>query len=855
MTSAVALAISVSHPVYAEEEKKAAKQPIAMLEEITVTAQKRSENVQSVPIAISAFTSSSLSERAVASVASLSNIAPNVTLDAGVPFAGSSAILAAYIRGIGQNDFAANLDPGVGVYLDGIYLARTVGANLDLPDVERVEILKGPQGTLFGRNTIGGAISVVTKDPGDEIEFSGAVTTGRFDRLDTMGYISTPLTDDLGASVTFSSRDRGGYLKRIPFPGAGAFAVDPDSGFSSSGSGSSDEEGGQNDWTLRSKVVWEPTDRLRIKVSGDYLNQDQQGTSSQVLDVTSDMPGPFGVTPDRAVITPFGPTSLYNAGSGLPPNGFNFGGLYNFCINSTAGEIAGRNATALCGPRGTPLNPGMLIGGLASVNVDADPFNDRLPFDDRYDTGDIDTSYATGDSFSRLKNWGVSSMIDFDVTDKMTLKSITGYRDIVWSSAMDMDGSPTRSFEISLELEQWQFSQEFQLTGTAMEEDRLKYVVGAYYFKEESYLVDYVNFANGLLQIEGPNDLATENYAFFGQVDYAISDLISVTVGGRYTHESKDFNGGQSDLNGFNYKLFNCPVFGEPCTTALGFPETTEPLRYHTATDQHKTFNNFSPKVGVQVYPADDMMVYASYSQGYKTGGWTTRLSNPLPMASDFDEEEAKTIELGVKSQLLDNRLQINAAVFTTKFSGIQLNFLEGVSPTFQNAGDARIKGAELELTAVPVEGLMINGSIGYIDAYYTSVEADALVPTNPIQAGVFEGAPLPKTPSWKINISPRYEMMLGNNGSMIFLVDYTYTSSVWNDTERTFALKRPATHMMNASVKYVEPNEHWDVTVGVTNLLDDRYLTTGTNQTTGGIIQGAYNSPMEWYARVGVQF
>lgn len=117
--------------------------------EIVVTAQKRAENVQDVPIAISAFTSSALRERAVADVSSLSNISPNVTLDAGTPFSGSSSVLSAYVRGIGQNDFAANLDPGVGVYLDGVYLARTVGANLNLPDVERIEVLKGPQGVDF----------------------------------------------------------------------------------------------------------------------------------------------------------------------------------------------------------------------------------------------------------------------------------------------------------------------------------------------------------------------------------------------------------------------------------------------------------------------------------------------------------------------------------------------------------------------------------------------------------------------------------------------------------------------------------------------------------------------------------
>jgi iron complex outermembrane receptor protein len=190
-------------------------------------------------------------------------------------------------------------------------------------------------------------------------------------------------------------------------------------------------------------------------------------------------------------------------------------------------------------------------------------------------------------------------------------------------------------------MNQKQFSQELQLTGTALEK-KLKYVLGAYYFTESGDLHDYVTFAEGLLQVDGPNNLSTKNYAFYGQVDYALSDLLAFTVGGRYTHESKEFEGFQSDANGLNYKLAN--YFGDPncaslnpisdaCRIDNGFPNAGQPLRYYVAGVQHKTFSNFSPKVGVQLHPNQDVMVYASWSKGYKTGGWTTRLSNPLPYA------------------------------------------------------------------------------------------------------------------------------------------------------------------------------------------------------------------------------
>src|SRR5213080_4991091 len=159
------------------------------LQEVVVTAQRREENIQNVPIAITAITTETLRSKGVTDIHALSNLTPSVNLDSGAPFSGDRSVLSASIRGIGQDDFAFNIDPGVGVYLDGVYLARTVGANQDLPDVERIEILKGPQGTLFGRNTIGGAISIVTHEPGKHFRFVGDVTTGSYNLLQARGTV------------------------------------------------------------------------------------------------------------------------------------------------------------------------------------------------------------------------------------------------------------------------------------------------------------------------------------------------------------------------------------------------------------------------------------------------------------------------------------------------------------------------------------------------------------------------------------------------------------------------------------------------------------------------------------------
>src|SRR5882672_5012412 len=174
-----------------------------VVEEIVVTAQKREQSVQDVPIAITAFTAETLQSKGVADIGALTRLAPNVNLDTGAPFSGDTSVLSASIRGIGQDDFAFNLDPGVGVYVDGVYLARTIGANQSLMDIDRIEILKGPQGTLFGRNTIGGAISIVTHTPGTEKRFVASATTGSYNRRDISVSGDFPISDNFLTTLSF----------------------------------------------------------------------------------------------------------------------------------------------------------------------------------------------------------------------------------------------------------------------------------------------------------------------------------------------------------------------------------------------------------------------------------------------------------------------------------------------------------------------------------------------------------------------------------------------------------------------------------------------------------------------------
>jgi iron complex outermembrane recepter protein len=795
------------------------------LGEIIVTAQKRSENVQRVPISITAFTAESLASRGISDVTAMGNLAPNVSLDAGTPFSGSSSVLSAFIRGIGQNDFAFNLDPGVGVYLDGVYLARSVGANQDLLDVERVEILKGPQGDLFGRNTIGGAISIVTRRPAKEFGGKLEVTAGRFNRIDTKGVVNIPISDTLFSSFSFATKNNDGYQKLIAFPGfANGKIADA---FPSFGTKHPSSFGGENQYSLRGKLLWEASPDVSVTLAADYLHQDNNGVASTVITTHTNPADPSNV---------FGP--LYNGclAGALPP--FGIAGVCNNIVGGTS------------------------LGGLGLTNP-------SLFYGNQFVSPSIDTTYATGNSFSRLRNYGGSLTVEWQL-GAAQLKSITAYRELHWQSAQDEDGSPLPYLQTSFDMNQKQFSQELQLTGAAAN-DRLTYALGLYYFNESGNLHDLVTFPAGLLQIDGQNFLGTKNYAAYAHANYKLTDQLSITLGGRYTHENKTFTGLQSDPNGIFYKLNGYYTVNEAarqalCTNGAAVPSLqgipaglfcypsatniTQVYPVAPAGGFKQTFNNFSPKIGLEFKPIDDAMIYASFAKGYKTGGWTTRLTTPQPAgtsAPTFDPEKATTWELGVKSEFADRKAQFNLSSFYTKYNGIQLNFQVGTSPTLQNAGTAEIYGFEAEFLARPVPDLTLSAGVGYTHARYTEL--------SPFVTGVTLNSRLPKTPEWKFTFSPQYRIDLGGHGDVMLSADYTHTSSLFNDTENSPLLARPTTDMLNSSITYRAPDKKWELAVGVTNLTNERYLTTGQGQIAGGVTYGTYNRPREWNVTGRINF
>jgi iron complex outermembrane receptor protein len=834
---AVALLAGIAWPTSHGLAQQTAATGSDQLQEVVVTAEKRSENIQDVPIAVTAFTAEALHDRAITDITGLGGLTPNTNLDTASPFGGSHQILSASIRGIGQDDFAINLDPGVGVYVDGIYYARTVGANADLLDVDRVEILKGPQGTLFGRNTIGGAISVVTREPGTDYTATAEVTTGSFNRLDFSGTADIPISDTLLSSITFSSVNRDGYQQRIPYQSPVPYVTDPPGTFHNNGTEAASTQGGQGEDILRIKLLWKARDDLKITATADWTHVDESASAESLL-ATATSPA-------------------------IPGSAFGF--FYNACITA-------HFFPTVCGPRGPGLSQtvgtpvGLFAPGNAGVSLgtglfaaDLKPSTYRLPFGNQFITSNIDTTYATGPNFDKMDNFGGAVTADWSLADNLDLKAITGYRRLNWSVGLDPDASPVDMNIGGFTEGQHQFSEELQLTGSALD-DRLKFVTGLYYFNEGGFEHDYVVLGAGLLQIEGLAKIDTSSYAGYSHVDYTVFDKLTLVLGARYSYDHKTVQEYQDDLNAFDYKIVTattplpCYPVNAACAPIIGFPSSNNPLQYLPGNQVAQDFYVFTPTAGLQYQFDPDLMSYFTYSKGFKSGGWTVRVTQPVPDQPSFGPEKAQTFEIGTKSKWLDNHLLVDVAGFYTEYDSIQLNFQQGTTPTIENAGNAEILGTELEGRWLFGQGLSLGGTAGYMDAYYTSLKnginaGQACV--QPYEPCITLGSKLPKTPKWKFSLSPEYVMTLPNEAALRFGVDYTHTASIFNDSINTSLLRRPDTDIVNASVTYISPDSSYEVVAGGTNITDDRFLTTGNEDTADGIFYGTYNAPAEWYLKL----
>ncbi|MEM6832549.1 MAG: TonB-dependent receptor [Pseudomonadota bacterium] len=757
-------------PAYAQE------QDFTGLEEIFVTAQKRVEGLQDTPIAISAISAAALEARGTQNISSLQDFTPNLVFDSTAPVSGVSSGAVIFIRGVGQTDFSLTTDPGVGTYVDGVYMSRSVGGVLDVLDLERIEVLRGPQGTLFGRNTIGGAISLVSRRPSEDFTAKAEAAYGNRDRVDLFGTVDIPIGEKIRTKLVGSLRKQDGFMVGL--------AEDR-------------RQGNTNRYSFRGTAEVDVADNVMATLSADYTSIDEQNAASKLVGISLQAPG----APTRTDIR----------------------------FDRDTGGVIFQNIDV------PPGNPSLAF----LQNVVDVPVLGELPFDERWITPDLDTTFATGPNGTELDIWGVSLTLDWDL-GWGALKSITAYRKTTGRFARDADGAPievttTDNFDYG----QDQFSQELQITGTALA-DRLNYAAGLYYFDESGNDELVVTLPDAFGFVTNFTFVNNQSIAAYAQATYEIVENLSLTAGARYTEDDKEYTapeGGNGVTNGL------AAIFGPTGTLTPFFPPGTV----------SETFDDWSFKGILDYNFGNGTLVYVSYSEGFKSGGFNVRYLAPVPNAIPFTPEQLTTYEAGLKWQGLDNRLRVNAAVFHSDYEDIQLVIYNSGAPIITNAGDANINGFELEVQAAPIESLQLGFGLGYLDAEYSRV-----APLDPLIAPDVQvqlDNRLPNTPEWSMNGFAQYTYPVSDAGELIGRVDWTYSSSIENDAVNSVFLFQPSYHLVNAQLTYQQDGGRWSVTAFAENLFDERVLESGDSNFGIGFHEATFNEPREYGVRVRFKY
>lgn len=601
--------------------------------DIVVTAQKRSENIQDVPVAISAVGEKYLESRGVDSIDKLGTIAPNVKIER-MPSNKTASQIA--IRGSVTINPAITWEPAVGLYLDGVYIAKAQGSIFDIADLERVELLRGPQGTLYGRNALAGAVNLITKKPSGQFGGLLEATYGSFNEMKVRGVVDLPRVGIFSAKVSGQYRRRDGIIDLVQDP-----YNSPGAGSPVRGSTDSVDSG-----SFMVQLRAELSSNITADYTYDYSKTSQTPQYSQLLRVNRNGD----------------PSDIFDPNS----PGYAYGGAY------------------------FPL--------------------DRYTNPDRSSTGSID-----GDVYERSRSYGHALTLTANL-GFAELKSITAYRDLAWGDAIDLDGTPLAVAYIRRDTDYHAFSQELQMTGEAFN-DRLKYVVGGFYFTEKAETDNPQTYFGGATDIDSFYGSHTKAFALYAQADYSLTDSLKLTLGGRYTHERKDIK-----------RFFR---LNYDASSGITSPYVIGDIGYGDVPDA--TFEAFSPAATLSYEVAPDINVYARYAQGFKSGGFNGETNvfgvptvdcptGALELCEPYRPEKVDSYELGFKSKLLGNRLILNVAAFRDEHKDMQVSIFTastGAASVIKNAGAARIQGLEFEVVARPFDSLTLNGSLALLDPTY----------------------------------------------------------------------------------------------------------------------------------------
>ena len=766
----------------------AAAQPAGAdaLDEIVVTAQFREQNLQVTPLSITAMSAELLESRNQTNIAEVASQAPNVTLKPqGAAF---GPAMGASIRGVGQFDFNPALEPGVGLYVDDVYFATLTGSILDLLDLERVEILRGPQGTLAGKNSIGGAVKLYSKKPQGEGGYVSG-TYGSRNRLDLRGSADFAISDSVFARISGVSKRQGGHVTRYDYgcthPTSGVPILSPVGRDCVTGTG-----GDVNYSALRAALRWVASDNLEINGAIDYTDDDRSPAGS-VLVQGSTTPNP-NVQPIAGVSLP--------ASAFVPPAG----SYYNYA---------------------SYYNPRAIFTRLASPGAGAT-------------TQALETR---PDIRTKFSGWGASGNIDWKLSETLSLKSISAYREYDSYFANDNDLSPLASSLGFGNLTFHSFSEEVRLNGAALENNRIEYTLGAFYMDQKSIYAttqDLRYSAASLTQFQGNDPVNADTTAFFGHLSFLATDNLTLTAGLRYTDEHKDYT-------------FRRRTYAGALHPALGILDGVK---------RDYDGDKLDYRANIQYQWTDNVMTYLQYATGFKGGG-----ISPRPFAAaqavPFNPEELNSYEAGIKSDLFNRVLRVNASVFFSDYSDLQLTLSNcpqyGVGlpcAVVANAGDAEMKGVELETVLRPLDGLSIDASFSYLDFKYTYINPDAGGPTRP--AGPQFGMRPAYVPKLKWSAGVQYEIGLGDRGSLTPRVDVSHQGELFTNGFNAATNRIEAYTTANARLTWRSGNGDWETSAEVTNLTDEYYFLTRFDQfTTTGVTDGQPGRPREYALTVKRKF
>ncbi|MCA9509976.1 MAG: TonB-dependent receptor [Myxococcales bacterium] len=702
---AIALLVAVIAPGTAaseDEDEEAALD--GGLETLLVTAEKTEKDLQKTGGSVAMFSETMLDDRGIVDVKGISDYVPNLKIHTNP---GGNTGFAINIRGAIKGDPIISREPVVGLYVDDVYMSNMVGVLIDYLDLEAIEVLRGPQGTLYGRNTNGGAVKVRTKAPSDVLSVRNDFSYGNFDLFDERTVWNVPVLGEGGDALipfgglghvntrtTFAYRNRDGFVDV-----ADNLTVAPTAfaGTTAPGSGATNLDDVDR-WALHHRTQWVPTDRLTFDYIYDRTHVDEEPTAYQ-LSAVSGAGTPF-------LLSPF--------------------------LTSRRAEVVAANYGAFDGANPRPLESKLDIQGHALTG-----------------TLELPTLPVVGD---------------------VTVKSISAYRTKENDEAADIDGTGFQFFESGIKVDHEQFSQELQVNGDTAQ-GLFQYVAGFYYFNENGRAIndqDFLQdpfFAGSGFTVDFLHKFEKESFAGYAQGDLTLpvwGDRITLSGGVRYTNEDVEID--VLNVNSAAGTLIDTGIGGTP-----------------NVAKPKDTWDNWSWLARVQVQFTDDLMAYYKANTGFLAGGFNARNVNPANFGTPYSPEKLLSHELGFRGDFFRRRVRLNATWFYYDYEDIQVSVFDpgtgGATTLVQNAAEARIWGAEIDVLAQVFDGAEVQASYGYTHPEYRNF-------IDPVLGDVTNVRGFAQTPEHSVTVGGSYTLPAFSWGTVMARVDWSWSDEViFSDT------------------------------------------------------------------------